>query len=266
MLSGTAVGLNRPMVRASFRNEIAGSTLSRTGDWTVSSEQVRFLSMKLGAALISFISVVPFSGAAERNIQLISSNPQQFWQPARILHWEVPTPSTAAPLQVEIDRDQTEQTIPGFGGCFNEKGWEALELLPDNKREEVLRALFDPAQGCGLPLGRIPMGANDYSLGWYSYDETPDDYSLQHFSIARDQEFLIPYIHQAQKFNPNLRFWTSPWCPPAWNRECWQPTRGILRNSSRPTERKESTLTPSMCRTNRMRARIFPAASGPQAI
>jgi glucosylceramidase len=60
------------------------------------------------------------------------------------------------------------------------------------------------------------MGANDYSLEWYSYDETPEDYSLQHFSIARDQQCLIPYIHEAQKLNPQLRFWASPWCPPAW--------------------------------------------------
>ena len=174
----------------------------RTGDWTVSSEQVRILKMKLGSALISFMSIVPFSGAAERTIQLISSTPTQAWQVARVLHWDVPTSSTAAPLQVEINRDQTEQTIQGFGGCFNEKGWEVLKLLPDKEREEVLGALFDPAQGCGLSLGRIPMGANDYSL--------------QYFSIARDQEFLIPYIHHAQRFNPDLRFWTSPWCPPAW--------------------------------------------------
>lgn len=172
--------------------------------------------MKLGSALVSFVSVVSFSGAAGQDIQMITSTPRQYWQPARILHWDVPTASTADPLQVEINRDQTEQTIQGFGGCFNEKGWAALKLFPDEKREGILRALFDPAPGCGLSLGRIPMGANDYSLEWYSYDETPEDYSLKHFSIARDQQYLIPYIHQAQKLNPKLRFWASPWCPPSW--------------------------------------------------
>ena len=172
--------------------------------------------MKLGSALVSFVSVVAFSGAAEQDIQMITSTPNQYWQPAKVLHWDVPTSSTADPLHVEINRDQTEQTIQGFGGCFNEKGWEALKLLPDEKRGEILRALFDPAQGCGLTLGRIPMGANDYSLEWYSYDETPEDYALTHFSIARDQQYLIPYIHQAQKLNPQLRFWASPWCPPSW--------------------------------------------------
>jgi glucosylceramidase len=79
-----------------------------------------------------------------------------------------------------------------------------------------LRQLFDPQQGCGFALGRMPMGANDYSLEWYSFDETPEDYTLEHFSIARDREHLIPYIQRARAINPALKIWASPWCPPSW--------------------------------------------------
>ena len=39
----------------------------------------------------------------------------------------------------------------------------------------------------------MPVGANDFSRDWYSYDETPDDFALAHFSIANDLETLIPF-------------------------------------------------------------------------
>ena len=37
-----------------------------------------------------------------------------------------------------------EQTIDGFGGCFNELGWDALNLLDSQKKQEVLNSLFHP--------------------------------------------------------------------------------------------------------------------------
>ena len=34
--------------------------------------------------------------------------------------------------------------------------------------------------------------------------------------MNRDMSTIIPYIHAAQKYNPDLWFWCSPWSPPAW--------------------------------------------------
>lgn len=31
---------------------------------------------------------------------------------------------------MDIDLSQQVQTIDGFGGCFNERGWESLDALP----------------------------------------------------------------------------------------------------------------------------------------
>ncbi|HOF19023.1 MAG TPA: glycosyl hydrolase, partial [Phycisphaerae bacterium] len=39
--------------------------------------------------------------------------------------------------------DARHQAIEGFGGCFNELGWIALQSLPATRRDQVLRALFD---------------------------------------------------------------------------------------------------------------------------
>jgi glucosylceramidase len=108
------------------------------------------------------------------------------------------------------------QPVAGFGGCFNEQGWEVLSLLEPQARDAVLRALFDVREGCGFTLCRMPMGANDYSLAWYSYDEVPGDLQLEHFSIERDTKYLIPFIRAARSIAPGLQVWASPWCPPAW--------------------------------------------------
>jgi glucosylceramidase len=125
-----------------------------------------------------------------------------------------PPPADAA--VIVIDRTAVRQPIDGFGGCFNEQGWAVLNLLAPADRERVLRALFDPNGACRFNLGRMPMGANDYSLEWYSYDETPEDTALVHFSIERDRQHLIPYLQAARTLNPQLRLWASPWCPPTW--------------------------------------------------
>lgn len=108
-----------------------------------------------------------------------------------------------------------KQTILGFGGCFNELGWEALGLVDASVREHFIGELFGP-EGCGFNVGRVPIGANDFSLSWYSCDETEDDYELRDFSIERDRAYTLPFVKAAQKQCPELTLFASPWSPPTW--------------------------------------------------
>ncbi|WP_156160654.1 hypothetical protein [Demequina soli] len=124
-------------------------------------------------------------------------------------------PLTAMP-SVIVETERPQQAVEGFGASFNEMGWDALALLAPDAREEVLRALFAPGAGLDLSLCRMPVGANDFSRDWYSYDETPDDLALEGFSIAHDRDTLIPFIRAAQAHRPDLRLWASPWSPPSW--------------------------------------------------
>lgn len=117
---------------------------------------------------------------------------------------------------VEIRLDAEHQSIEGFGACFNELGWLALSKLEPNLREEIMEELFFPGLGANFTLCRMPIGANDFSRDWYSYNETDGDFTMQHFTIANDQQTLIPFIRSARKYQPELRLWASPWCPPTW--------------------------------------------------
>lgn len=104
----------------------------------------------------------------------------------------------------------------GFGACFNELGWTSLSALDPRDKEAVLRELFAPGVGAIFTVCRMPVGANDFSLDWYSYDEVPGDFGLEHFSIARDLETLVPFIKGALQHQPDLKLWASPWSPPTW--------------------------------------------------
>ncbi|HEY5811896.1 MAG TPA: glycoside hydrolase family 30 beta sandwich domain-containing protein, partial [Terrimicrobiaceae bacterium] len=83
-------------------------------------------------------------------------------------------------------------------------------------REAIFQELFAPGIGANFTTCRMPIGANDFSLDWYSYDEVPGDFSLEHFSISKDFETLIPFVKSALKYQPNLKLWASPWSPPTW--------------------------------------------------
>lgn len=124
--------------------------------------------------------------------------------------------SASTPEKFTVQIDEPQQTIDGFGGCFNEMGWEVLQTLPETERNQVYESLFGMEKGCRFTLYRVPIGANDYAMDWYSHNETPMDYNMEHFSIERDQQRLIPYIKKAMEYNPDLKLFASPWCPPLW--------------------------------------------------
>ena len=111
----------------------------------------------------------------------------------------VETPYTEAPAsqhKLTLTGEKC-QTVEGFGGCFNELSYIALSSLDKAEQDKVLDALFSE-DGCAFTWGRIPVGADDYAERWYSHNETADDYDMAHFSIARDEQYLLPYIREAQ--------------------------------------------------------------------
>ena len=94
--------------------------------------------------------------------------------------WKLKKNLTAAPaagkFDVEINLNSALQTIQGFGTCFNEAGWISLSLLNDSDRENIFRELFTPGAGADFTICRMPLGANDFSRDWYSYDEKDGDF------------------------------------------------------------------------------------------
>jgi glucosylceramidase len=147
-----------------------------------------------------------------QDVQWVVTTESEAWRSRDGLITE---PLTAMP-DVIVDTASPQQTIEGFGASFNELGWTALAALSEEGRAEVLDELFAPGVGACFTLCRMPVGANDFSRDWYSYDEVDGDLELRHFSIGNDLETLVPFIRAAQQRRPDLRLWASPWSPPSW--------------------------------------------------
>ncbi|MBK8474963.1 MAG: hypothetical protein IPL39_01280 [Opitutaceae bacterium] len=198
--------------------------------------------------------------SAPASVRWICSTEADRWHEKTVEPVALGTP--ASDHRVVLDPSQTFQTIDGFGGCFNELGWEALTSLPDDRREAALKELFSPA-GASFTLGRASIGANDFSPGWYSLNETSGDYAMKDFSIARTRECLIPFIKAAMHYQPKLGIWASPWCPPSWmtsngryrqgnmkgDPQRSPHTRSIFPSSSRPGAPRASISTRSIRKT-----------------
>jgi glucosylceramidase len=124
--------------------------------------------------------------------------------------------AASAATYITVDTSTKFQTIDGFGGCFNELGWKALNSVSAVQRDSVIRALFDTVTGCRFSICRMPIGASDYALGWYSLDENKGDYAMNQESVAHDSAYLLQYIKAAINYKPSLKIWGSPWSPPTW--------------------------------------------------
>ncbi|MDR1563269.1 MAG: beta-glycosidase [Dysgonamonadaceae bacterium] len=125
----------------------------------------------------------------------------------------------ATSVDLEICDSAVQQTIDGFGACFNELGWTSLSILSESDRESIMKEFFEPGTGANFKICRMPVGANDFSRDWYSYDETEGDFELKDFTIDNDRETLIPFIKAALNHNPELKIWASPWSPPTWMKD-----------------------------------------------
>ena len=141
------------------------------------------------------------------NVIWYSSSEQAQWKQKQHEH-------ASYPATLEAD-GRTYQTMLGFGGCFNELGYRALSYLTPADRAALFTELY-AKEHANFNVCRVPIGANDYAEDWYSLDETPGDYTLANFSIERDKQCLIPYIKEAQTYQPDMVLFASPWSPPTW--------------------------------------------------
>jgi glucosylceramidase len=167
----------------------------------------------LSIALLIFLLNTQIA-LAKTKVQWICSTDETPWQKKPAL--TLTTTAGSADSVIELYPDKTQQTIDGFGGCFNELGWEALQIVSKQEQKAILNELFNQQDGCKFNICRMPIGANDYAVDWYSHNETPQDFTMEHFNIDRDRKRLIPYIKEAQQIYPQLKIWASPWCPPSW--------------------------------------------------
>jgi glucosylceramidase len=153
------------------------------------------------------------------------------------------TPSSSLP-SIIIDPSTSYQSIDGFGGAMTDSSAYLINNSP--QKDAILSTLFG-SSGANFNLVRLPLGASDFisnpkpkcSTGspkcyapspkcdsstatpntancFQTYDDTPGDTSLSHFSIAHDTTNIIPVLQAANTLNPKFEIIAAPWSAPGW--------------------------------------------------
>lgn len=148
------------------------------------------------------------------------------------LTWQIPPGAET----ITINPAATFQEIEGFGASLTDSSaWLIYEFLNPAERQAVLADLFDPETGIGLSYLRQPMGASDFRLQEYSYDDLPvgvnTDYNLNYFSIAYDENYIVPTLLEVLAINPDVRIMGTPWSPPVWMKTSGQIGGGSLKSN-----------------------------------
>src|SRR5450631_4205991 len=174
------------------------------------------------------------TGGTAVTMKVITSAAGAYWMNATA------TTSTGT-ATVTVNDTSPAQKWDGFGGAFNEIGWNVLTSTA--MQTQAMTMLFSSTDGANFAWGRIPMGSSDYATSRYTCDDTGTDVTpsssnrpaadtaMASFSLTRDGQKLIPYIKAAQAVNPNLRFWSSPWTPPVWLKTGYNSDSGTKKPS-----------------------------------
>lgn len=154
---------------------------------------------------------ISFEGMAQTFLHYTTTN-EETWKQSKV---SLSSKAKSEPL-LTINGSEKGHEFRAWGTCFNELDLDAIRLLTDEQQQEVMHRLFAPDGDLKFTRGRLTMNANDYSRAWYSCDTVAGDFSLRYFNIEHDKQNVIRLIRMAQKYQPNLTFWMSPWSPPAW--------------------------------------------------
>jgi glucosylceramidase len=138
--------------------------------------------------------------------------------------------SASVPPIVNVDDAQRFQEIDGFGASLTDSAaWLFAKKLPPAQADAAFKTLFSRKDGIALGILRQPIGSSDLAVTSYSFDDlcqqatkactTPpgvSDPELAHFSLAHDQEYILPELRKALAINPALHVMLTPWSPPGW--------------------------------------------------
>ncbi|MFT3738348.1 MAG: glycoside hydrolase family 30 beta sandwich domain-containing protein [Breznakibacter sp.] len=136
---------------------------------------------------------------------------------------------------IRVDTSVRFQEIEGFGASMTGSSAYLIKGLPSKARQALMDELFDVSKGIGLSYLRMSMGASDFSLEAYTYNDLKHgetDAGMKRFGLGIDARDVVPVLRQAVKVNPEIRLMGSPWSAPAWMKDSGKLEGGQLNPSA----------------------------------
>jgi glucosylceramidase len=187
--------------------------VSRTGPLPVSL-------LALMAALLLLLALSAPAGAAVR-VQITQTKADLTDAlTAKKARRFVAAPRSGAAV-ITVNPGVRYQRILGFGAAMTDtSAWLLYDELSPAARASTMAALFSRA-GIHLSFVHIPMAASDFTANGtpYTYDDMPageSDPSMEHFSIAHDEPYVMPALQQMLSLNREVFTLADPWTAPPW--------------------------------------------------
>ncbi|SNX84671.1 related to beta-1,6-glucanase precursor [Melanopsichium pennsylvanicum] len=133
-------------------------------------------------------------------------------------------------IGINIHENQVHQMVDTIGGGITDSVAINLQDFKDKSPKEygdLLNLLFsqDPAWwvrgGAALNTVRVPLGASDFGVSPYTYDDTEDgseDQNLELFTIQKAPK-LWKTLKDIVAINSKLKMVVAPWSAPGWMKE-----------------------------------------------
>jgi glucosylceramidase len=144
-----------------------------------------------------------------------------------------PLPNGFGGSTIRVDPEQSFQSIDGFG--YTLTGGSALHIarMEEAARATLLEELFGSGpESIGVSYLRVSVGSSDLDPETFSYSMPPGgaaDPDLEHFSLDRDREYLIPVLREILAIRPDLMILGSPWSAPTWMKSNFRTVGGSLK-------------------------------------
>ena len=100
---------------------------------------------------------------------------------------------------VNIHSDVKYQTVGGIGGAFTDTSAAVWNTMPNERKEEFLKAYFSAEDGIGYNFGRLSIASCDFSREDYEFK-----LELLCFGIGLVVFFLMRYVMIASGLFPPL--------------------------------------------------------------
>lgn len=121
---------------------------------------------------------------------------------------------------IHLSERETYQKMDGFGFAITGGSAQHLNTMNPSARANLLQELFGSGDAdLKLSFLRISIGASDLDAEPFSYADTEGnvpDPDLNSFTLAKDEETLIPIVREILQINPDIKLMASPWSAPVW--------------------------------------------------
>ena len=209
-------------------------------------------SIVLAAGFI--LGVLVTTAACAQSVTVYQTTPDllEALSKRQSLHFHPKASGDATIPQINVDDAQRFQEIDGFGASLTDAAaWLFAKKLSPGQTDATFKMLFSRKDGIAMSFLRQPIGSSDLAVTFYSFDDlceqtskactTPagaSDPNLDHFSLAHDQEYILPLLRKALAINPGIHVMLTPWSAPGW----MKTSRSML--GSNPETKEESHLRP----------------------